>query len=101
MSLVIQRPSRELLEQASANLNVYAVLRKVLGRTAAFHQWCEVLELDQTERSQLAHVRIHLLQDLEAGKVCYDDIDWSGQDEERRASSTGTVFVDTVEGWFE
>lgn len=101
MPLVIQRPSRELLEQAAANLWIYGMMRPHVGRTTAFEQWCEILELDKVETSQLAHVRIALLQDLGAGKLSYDDIDWSGTDEERRASSTGTEFVDSLEGWFE
>jgi hypothetical protein len=44
-------------------------------------------------------VRIQLIQQIGEGKLDYDDIDWTGQDEERRASSTGTVFVDSMESW--
>jgi hypothetical protein len=100
MATVVLRPSRELLEQASANLMIYAILRHSRGRDAAFGEWCSILELDPSERAGLAHTRIQLLQDLAAGRLTYDDIDWSGVDDERRASSTGTEFVDTLESWF-
>lgn len=101
MSLVIQRPSRELLEQAAANLWVYGFLRQTLGRKRAFEGWCKVLELDQVETGQLAHIRIQLLQDMDMRRIAYEDIDWSGHDEVRRASSTGTEFVDSLAGWFD
>lgn len=101
MALVIQRPTRGLLEQAAEQLWVYGFLRQNLGRKKAFLEWCDILGLDPTETAQLAHVRIKLLQDLAAGDLNYDDIDWSGTDENRRASSTGTEFVDTLEGWFD
>lgn len=101
MSLVVQRPSRELLENAAANLHIYGTLRQAAGRDTAFQLWCEILELDAAERTQLAMVRIRLIQALMLGELTYDDIDWSGQDEDRRASSTGTVFVDSMEAWLE
>jgi hypothetical protein len=99
-SVVVQKPSRELLEQAAANLWIYGMLRRAQGRDIAFEQWCDILEVNAAERAGLAHTRIDLLQRMNAGTLVYDDIDWSNADEDRRASSTGTEFVDTLEGWF-
>lgn len=100
MSVVVQRPSREILEQAAASLMVYGLLRRAQGRDMAFEQWCDILELDSAERAGLAHTRIDVLQQMARGELTYDDIDWSNSDENRRASSTGTTFVDSLEGWF-
>ena len=101
MSLVIQKPSRELIEGAASTLMVYGMLRKSVGRDRAFVEWCDILGLDEVERKQLEHVRITLLQDIAKGDVAYDEIDWSGHDEDRRASSSGTVWVQEMTGWFE
>jgi len=100
MSVVALRPSREVLEQAASSLWIYGMLRRSQGRDVAFEQWCDLLELDPTERAALAHMRIDIFQRMGKGEMTYDDIDWSNQDEDRRASSTGTEFVDSMEGWF-
>jgi len=100
MPAVVQRPSREILEQAASSLMVYGMLRQAQGRDMAFEQWCDILELDSHERAGLAHVRIDLLQRMARGELVYDDIDWSNTDRDRRASSTGTEFIDSLEGWF-
>lgn len=99
-TVVVQRPSRELIGQAASSLWIYGMLRHAQGRDVAFEQWCDILELDPNERAGLAHIRIDLLQQMNAGTLTYDDIDWSNADVERRASSTGAEFVDTLEGWF-
>lgn len=99
MTYVIPRPPRELLEGAAANLGIYGLLRRAFvgqsgGRDLAFAQWCEILELNPLQRAQVAHVRITLIQRMHLGQITYDDIDWSGEDEDLRASSTGTIWID-------
>ncbi len=96
---MIQRPHRELVYAAAATLDLYATFRQVAGRKTAFELWCEDLGLDDLGKRQLAHLRVHLLLGIAKGELTYDDIDWSGTDVERRASSTGVEWADSMEEW--
>lgn len=93
MNVTLQRPGPDLVQLAADTLIAYGLLRRTRGRDLAFDGWCDILELDDLQRQQLAHLRIYLLQEIAAGKLSYDDIDWSNQDEDRRASSTGTTWL--------
>lgn len=89
------------MESAARTLGIYLEYRTAYGRQYAFRKWCEILSASSTEVAQLGHLRATLVQEIALGHLDYDDIDWSGTDLDRRASSTGVQWVASLGDWLE
>lgn len=96
---MLLRPSRDFVESAARTLGIYMEYRTGYGREVAFREWCKVLSATPTEVCQLSHLRVMLLQEIALGHLDYDDIDWSGNDVDRRASSTAIEWAASLEEW--